>query len=144
MPARAAEWRLTYVRAEDVDRYWGGLRPFIEKAIERAPSNLTPDDVREWASDERARIWLVEGQNIAAAFSVREWPDGTVEFLTFSGSHMSEWLAPLFREFCDMAKRNGRTRLRMGGRAGWRRWLARLGFVFCGADGDRVLMEKVL
>lgn len=139
-----AEWSLSYVRAEDVDRYWEWLGPFIEKAINRAPSNLTAEDVRRWAKKDRARIWAVrDGQENVAAFSLRE-ADGTVEFLTFGGSRMGEWLPVLFPEFCALARLNGVNRMWMGGRRGWLRWLQPLGFVFRGRNDDRVLMEKVL
>jgi hypothetical protein len=139
-----AEWHLSYVRAGDVDRFWGWLRPFIEKAVKKAPTNLTPEDIRDWAKEDRARIWVVQdGWTDIAAFSLRE-ADGAVEFLTFGGTRMGEWLPALFPEFCDLAKRNGVKRLWMGGRLGWKRWLAPLGFVFRGMNDDRVLMEKVL
>lgn len=142
-----AEWSLSYVRAEDVDRYWDWLAPFLARAIDKAPSNLTPEDVRDWAREEQARIWIVAKGDSAfptAAFAVRQWPDGTVEFLTFSGSRMSEWLPVLIGKFCAMAKRSGQRRLLMGGRPGWMRRLSSHGFVFLGSEHGRVVMEKVL
>lgn len=146
MPAARAEWHLAYVRADGVDQNWDWIEPFLTRAIEKAPTNLTTEDIRVWAKEEKARIWVVSQswRPVSALFVVRQSPDGTVEFLTLSGSRIGEWLPVLFPEFCRLARRNGIKRLWMAGRRGWQRWLAPVGFVFRGMNDDRVLMEKVL
>lgn len=143
MPATRADWRLTYVRTEDIDQHWGWIAPFLKRALDRAPCDLTLEGLRERARDDNARIWVASQGSVAGVFVASEM-DGVVEILILSGERTREWLPALLPPFCSMAKRAGLQALRMGGRRGWRRFLEPLGFVFLGMVGDRVNMEKSL
>lgn len=141
-----AEWSLSYVRTEDIDRHWGWIARFLEKAFWKAPTEITVDEVYQRAKEDRARIWLVlEGDRTVptALFVAGEWPDKTVEVFVLSGWRLIEWLEPVVEDFCSMARDQGLKRLRIGGRKGWLRRLKPLGFVFLEKNSDRVVMEKV-
>ncbi len=144
-PAEGAEWHLAYVQTEHIDRNWDWIAPFLKRALERAPCDLTLEGIRERARADNVRIWVVAPSwNPVTGVFVASELDGAVDILVLSGERAREWLPALLPQFCSMARGAGLQVLRMGGRKGWRRFLEPLGFEFRGMSGDRVNMEKSL
>lgn len=145
MPGAKSDWQLRYVRAEDVEAVWPIAAPFVQRAIDKVPTDLTLDQVREWSKDGRLRLWIVsDGDEPVAAFPVAELPDGTVEFYAISGRRMTEWLPVLLPLFASMAKSAGKRALRLDGRFGWERRMAPFGFTTIRREGRTVTMDMVL
>lgn len=142
-PAEGAEWHLAYVKTDDIDRNWDWIEPYLRRAVERAPCDVSLASIRERAKADKLRIWAVSGEKVSGVFVAGEYGT-TVEILMLSGDRAREWLPALLPEFCGMARGVGLKTLRMGGRRGWKRFLEPLGFVFRGWNDDRVIMEKSL
>lgn len=139
------DWRLAYIKTEDIDNYWGWLGNWLNRALERAPSDMTIDQIYEYATQDRLRLWLVlDGDVPEAVFVTGEQPDGTLDIFAMAGRRMTQWMPVLIEPFAQMAKASGMTRFRMAGRKGWLNVLKNIGYVQTGTDGDRILMERVL
>jgi hypothetical protein len=133
-----------YVRNEDVEAAWPMVEPFVAMACEKVPTDLTPDFILEGARDGRFRLWLIlDGEETVAAFPMAELPDGTAQFYTVGGSRMTEWMPVLLPQFAEMARASGMRALRLDGRKGWERQMARYGFRTIKRDGSTVMMDLV-
>lgn len=140
-----AEWRLSYVRAEDVDGAWNAVAPFLAQGIQRGvESDLTLEGIKDAAREGWMRLWVVQGERIVSAFAVAEYRDGTAEFLSFAGDRFMDWMPTVLTEFERLARWAGVKRLRIDGRKGWKRTMDKFGFEVVREDGRRVIMERAL
>lgn len=139
----ATEWRVRFIRKEDIGAVWGWLGPWLQRAFDKAPSDFSPEVLRQYAEAERVRFWLVTDSDDAptAVFATGEQPGRVLEFFAFAGDRMLDWLTPALDAFVRMASGAGITALRMSGRRGWEKPLVRQGFRVV-HRGDRVTMER--
>lgn len=83
------------------------------------------DDVAAELDREHAQLWEVRkgGDPCLAAAVTRLCEDGAAEFWLCGGADMAEWLDPLIDKVSRWARDEGKTRLRLIGRPGWKRTL---------------------
>lgn len=144
MPGASPEWRLFYVRAEDVDAVWGIVEPFLAENIRKSGTDWTLDLFKEGAKDGRLRVWIVCGPEPVSAFVILEYADRTAEFVAFTAHRFMEWMPAVLPQFEALARAAGIERLRIDGRKGWQRKMDKFGFATVGSYGRYVVMEKAL
>lgn len=128
-----------------MDAVWPSVLPYLERAIAKVPTELTPEFIRDKAKAETMRLWIVSrGSLPVSAFAVTEWPDKTLEFMAFSADEFGEWMPVVLPLFAAMARSAGMRALRIDGRRGWERRMTSFGFKTVGREGRTVVMDMVL
>ena len=110
----------------------GILPPGRDRSAARAwlEPALAYGDGADWsevAADldrDHAQLWEVRGGDRCLAAAVtRLCADGAAEFWLCGGTGMADWLSPLIDIVSRWARDEGKSRLRLIGRRGWKRAL---------------------
>lgn len=119
---------LTPVEAELVPHVWPRIEPWIVRACERVPSDLTVEGLRDACLGGKATLVLIGAHPLhpvaAGVIEIRTMSDGSKVcwILALGGSGLREWRDTL-RVVEDTSRAQGCTSVEFAGRPGWARAL---------------------
>lgn len=123
-----------------VEFFWPTVERFIEASQKRGPTDMTVQEIKDYCrTDERWRLLIFDAFQGAAV--VRVWDDW-LHVVAIGGKLEPGWEDEFYLWLSNVAKFIGAKFITLGGRKGWARKLARLGFVniggpFLGAEVHR-------
>lgn len=117
---------------EKVETVWNVVEPLLQTANDRAHGEETLEDIRE-RIDSGVALLLVamEGERALAAFVAEliTYPRRTICGITLCGGERADdWLPEFMPDIKAIAKEHGADSVRLAGRRGWIRKLAKYGW----------------
>jgi hypothetical protein len=115
----------------------------LQKALDRAPSDMTTNKTLAHAKKGNVIIWVVEvADEVTAVFVAGQVTDDAAEIFLLAGMGLATWLPSIVKQFCGIMALEGLQKVVFSGRRGWQRRLEPLGFKYTEMREDRVRMTR--
>jgi len=121
---------LTGVQSHDLELVWPEVKPFIERALEKAHGEYKSADIYNALHRKDMQLWIGGELLYVGVTQILTYPSGlkVVEIVLTAGDNLDQWVKDSNTYIEEWAKSLGADQIRVYGRHGWSKVLGKIGF----------------
>lgn len=125
------EFALYGVHSDLIDATFPYIRKFLSESTQLSDGAFTPEDILQSLKAREMQLWVVSSQGIltcAVITEIKQFPHQKhLNILFLGGDDMNKWIH-LIDDIINRAAKNGCDAVKIYGRKGWEKVLAKFGF----------------